>query len=295
MKILITALDLTYNFTVPLLEAEGHEVRLLTHDNKVPLISGRGRDYVLAQIAEFEPALVINAIPAMSIPTSSDYTYLGNTDASAKLETHKWETREKADELGWNLPTVLEECVLNDMLPVSGKSYLKVKGFSTMGTIQIPSGTTHNDVMPPGRIAAYVEADLTYEYAIDCYFTISGGAYHITRISGYSSSGTGDEKAIYASGDWTSCCTLVDLPAAALNAFRAQCVTWLDYVVTLGGNYTGNLGGAVTASNEVYWFEQNSRPANHAIGFRDGTVQDWIDGLSTDPTKSPYTLYETET
>ena len=93
MKILIIALDQTYNFTVPLLEADGHEVLLLTHFDKIPLISGtpEGKAYVLEQIAEFQPDTVINAIPSIVLPTSSDYTYLGNTEASSRLETHKWE------------------------------------------------------------------------------------------------------------------------------------------------------------------------------------------------------------
>ena len=70
MKILIAALDQTYNFTVPLLEADGHEVRLLTHCYKLPLISGtpEGKAYVLQQITEFEPDLVINAVPSIVLP-----------------------------------------------------------------------------------------------------------------------------------------------------------------------------------------------------------------------------------
>ena len=98
MKILITALEQTYNFTVPLLEADGHEVRLLTNCEGIPLISGTPecKAYVLQQITEFEPDTVINAVPSIVLPESSEYTYLGNTEASSRLETHKWETRQKA-------------------------------------------------------------------------------------------------------------------------------------------------------------------------------------------------------
>jgi hypothetical protein len=114
MKILIAALDQTYNFVVTLLENDGHTVRLLTHCEGIPLMFGtpEAKAHVSQQITEFEPDLVINAIPSIVLPTSSDYTYLGNTEASSRLETHKWETRQKAAELGWKLPVVLEECNL---------------------------------------------------------------------------------------------------------------------------------------------------------------------------------------
>ena len=297
MKILIIALDQTYNFTVPLLEADGHEVLLLTHCYKIPLISGtpEGKAYVLEQIAEFQPATVINAIPSIVLPTSSDYTYLGNTEASSRLETHKWETREKAAESGWSLPTVLEECNLDAMSPQSGKTYLKPKGLSTLASaIQVPANTVHNDVLPP-NIPAFVEQDLDYDYAADCMFTVANGAYHISRVVGYSSEGAGNEKLIEAGPDWTDIYTLVTLPTAAETAFITKCRAWLDYVVTLGGNYSGNLGGGITSSNEIYWFEHNARPPNYCTSFREGTVQDWLDGLTTDPTKTPYVLYSIET
>ena len=63
MKILLIAFDQTYDFIVPLLEEEGHEVRLLTKCERVPLIhSLKSTTYILEQIDEFEPELVINAI-----------------------------------------------------------------------------------------------------------------------------------------------------------------------------------------------------------------------------------------
>ena len=109
MKILLIAFDQTYDFIVPLLEEEGHEVRLLTKCERMPLIhSLKSTTYILEQIDEFEPELVINAIATISYLPSSDYTYIGNSPESAKLEKHKWETRQKAEELGWKLPRVLE-------------------------------------------------------------------------------------------------------------------------------------------------------------------------------------------
>ena len=297
MKIAIAALDQTYNFTVPLLEADGHEVLLLTHCYKLPLFFGTPecKAYVLQQITEFEPDLVINAVPSIVLPTSSEYTYLGNTEASSRLETHKWETRQKAAELGWSLPTVLEECNLDTMSPQSGKTYLKPKGKSSLGgAIQVPANITHNDFFSP-NIPAFVEQDLDYDYAADCIFTVANGSYEITRIIGYSSEGAGDEKLIDAGPDWTEVYTFTDLPSAAEDAFIVKCRAWLDYVVTLGGNYSGNIGGGITSSNEIYWFEHNARPYNYCAAFREGTVQDWLDGLTTDPTKAPYVLHSTET
>ena len=297
MKILIAALDQTYNFVVTLLENDGHTVRLLTHCEGIPLMFGtpEAKAHVSQQITEFEPDLVINAIPSIVLPTSSDYTYLGNNWISAKLETHKWETRKKAAELGWKLPVVLEECNLDTMSPQSGKTYLKPKGKSSLGSaIQVPANITHNDLLP-ANIPAFVEQDLEYDYAADCMFTVANGSYHISRIIGYSSEGAGDEKLIEAGPDWTGLYTLVTLPTAAEDAFIVKCRAWLDYVVTLGGNYSGNLGGGITSSNEIYWFEHNSRPPNYCTSFREGTVQDWLDGLTTDPTKTPYVLYSIET
>ena len=129
MKILLIAFDQTYNFIVPLLEEEGHEVRLLTECERIPLIhSSKSPTYILEQIDEFEPELVINAIATIShLPSSSDYTYIGNTLGSARIETHKWETRQKAQELGWKLPTVLEECDMNEMSTYDTTTYLKPK------------------------------------------------------------------------------------------------------------------------------------------------------------------------
>ena len=56
MKILLIAFDQTYDFIVPLLEEEGHEVRLLTKCERMPLIhSLKSTTYILEQIDEFEP------------------------------------------------------------------------------------------------------------------------------------------------------------------------------------------------------------------------------------------------
>lgn len=296
MKVLLIALENTLDYTVPLLEADGHNVRLLTHCRGIPLMLAlpECKAYVLEQIADFVPDLVINAITTIVLPTSSDYTYLGNNWVSARLETHKWETREKAASLGWNLPTVLEECTLSTHSSHPSTTYLKAKGRNILnGAVQIPANTVYNSF--PTGVPAYVEAALDYAVGAGCIFTISNGSYNITEIIGHSPSTAGNEKSIESDGDWTNCYPAVDLTASESAAFLAKCEAWLDYVVTLGGNYSGNLNGAITASNEVFWFEQNSRPYQYGESFSSGTIQDWIDGLSTDPTKSPQTLYKAGT
>jgi hypothetical protein len=297
LKVLLIALENTLDYTVPLLEADGHNVRLLTHCRGIPLMLAlpECKAYVLEQIADFAPDLVINSVTPIVLPTSSDYTYLGNNWVSARLETHKWETREKAASLGWSVPTVLEECTMDTMSPHSGITYLKAKGRNILnGAVQVPVNTVYNDAFPKG-VPAYVEADLDYAVGAYCMFTIANGSYHITRIIGFSPNTAGNEKSIESDGDWTGSYTVVELTSSASAAFLAKCTAWLDYVVTLGGNYSGDIGGGITASNEVFWFEQNSRPSQYAESFTSGTIQDWIDGLSTDPTKSPPITYKTET
>jgi hypothetical protein len=293
MKIVLIALEQTYNFIVPLLEADGHEVRLLMKCGKLPLLYSTPEcvAHIVQQIAEFSPALVVNAIPSIFLPESSNYTYIGNSALSARLETHKWDTRKKAEELGFLLPTVLEECSMNAMSTYPDVTYLKPKGSDTHSSaFQIPANTTYSF---PVDLSAYVEENLPHALAACCMFTISGGAYHITRTM--SEVGGGSEKGMNAGADWTQSYTLSDIPPAIEAEFLAKCRTWLDYAVTLGGNYEGIIEVAVTAANEFYWLEQNSRPSTYQEAFKSGTVQDWIDGLTTDPTKSPPTIYRTET
>ena len=293
MKILLIALEQTYTFIVPLLEAEGHEVRLITKCGKLPLLYGtpRCKTYVLEQITEFQPNLVVNALPSIFLTTSSEYTYIGNSALSSRLETHKWETRKKAEELGFLLPTVLEECDMNAMSTYSEVTYLKPKGSGTHAeAFQIPANTNYS--FPSGR-EAYVEESLPHVLTACCMFTISGGAYHITRITGWT--GGGNSKGMNAGADWTEAYTVVEVPSAIEADFLVKCRTWLDYAVTLGGNYEGYIESAITSSNEFYWLEQNSRPSTYQVAFKSGTVQDWLEGLTTDPTKSPPTRYKIET
>ena len=289
MKILIFALENTYEPMVPLLEEEGHEVRLLSKCNKIPLLLGtsEGKAYVSQQITEFAPDLVINAVPSIVLPTSSDYTYLGNTTASARLETHKWETREKAAELGWSLPTVLEECDMTAMSTYDRTVYLKPKGLNPWNQAwKIAPGTTYNAEFPSGT-PAYVEESVDYEVEAFCFFTVSNGSYSITRMIGCS--GYGHDKTMLSGSDWRvgkGDLTHFELTEAQQAAWLPKCTAWLDYIVTLGGNYEGSIEGLINSSSEVYWMEQNSRPSTYNNGSIPGTIQDWLDSLTTDPSKS---------
>ena len=297
MKILLIALDQTYDFIVPLLENEGHEVRLLTRCERIPLIhSPKTQTYILEQIQKFDPDLVINAIASIFLPSSSNYTYIGNTWASARLETHKWETRQKAEKLGWKLPTVLTECDMNAMPTYEFLTYLKPKGLTThSSSFQVPADINYNGNFP-ANTQAYVEEEIDYAVGAICFFTISNGSYHITRTMANSvGEGDGNHKNMDGGPDWTESYTIYDLPTELETAFLAKCRTWLDYAVTLGGSYEGIIEAGITSSNEFYWFEQNSRPGNMSEAFKSGTVQDWLEGLTTDPTKSPPVRYKTET
>jgi len=299
MKILLIAIDQTYNFIVPLLEEDGHEVRLLTKCERIPLVhSPNSLAYILEQIAEFEPELIINGIASIFLyHLFFNDIYIGNTSASARLETHKWETRQKAQELGWKLPTVLEECDMNEMSTYNTLTYLKPKESNVHAEVwQIPANTNYNGTFPEDT-EAYVEEAIDYVVGAICMFTISNGAYHITRTMANSvGDGDGSQKSMETGGpDWTQAYTIYDLPADLEAAFIAKCRTWLDYAVTLGGSYEGIIEAGITSSNEFYWFEQNSRPGNMTEAFKSGTVQDWLAGLTTDPTRSPPVRYKTET
>ena len=289
MKVLILALEDTYESMVPLLENEGHEVRLLSKCNKVPLLFGtsEGKEYVSQQITEFAPDTVINAIPSIVLPTSSEYTYLGNTSASARLETHKWETREKAAQLGWNLPPVLEQCDMAAMSTYDRTVYLKPKGLNPWNQAwKVPPNTTYNDQLPSG-VPGFVEESIDYEVEVFCFFTISNGSYSITRMLGCS--GYGHDKTMTSHSDWRvgkGDLTHFELTDAQAAAWLPKCTAWLDYIVTLGGTYEGSIGGLIDSDNEVYWMEQNSRPFTYNNGSIPGSIQDWIDSLTTDPNKS---------
>ena len=308
MKILLIALPTTFETKVPLLEAAGHEVMLVTGRNTEEIsinlaLSPDATNYVLGIIESFSPDIVINAVTTILIPhLDIDFTYVGNTAESSQLEINKWSSRTKAGELGWLLPTLLEECKMNNISDYDRTVYVKPKEASkayqifkrpnTLGNTNYDiiqsSSDAFNDIMTNLGLSdtdAYVEDSVDYVLEAWCFFTISNGSYSIIRTLGCT--GCGDDKLPNANGDWTTGdITLLDLNEEQRTAFITKCEAWLDYAVTCGGNYEGTIGGAITADNSVYWFEQNSRPCTYNIGMLPGTIQDWIDGLTIDSTKS---------
>ena len=297
MRILLIALETTYNYLVPLLENEGHTVKLMTQSSdEVFLYTGTQQErlFVLDQISKFNPDLVVNALTMLILHPSDNYTYIGNTEESAFLETEKWDTRNQAQGLGWVLPPVLEECNMNAMSTQNRDVYLKAKNRNVFNQgLKVPANSTLNTTMP--SIAAYVEDLVNFEWQIMAQFTISQGSYSIRKIVGCTAgSSAGGDKLIESNGNWKDYYTLFDLTEEQDALVRPKCEAWFAYAVTRGGNYEGFLEAGITADNTVYWLEQNSRPATNTLGFVSGTAQDWIEGLTIDPSRTPASLYETE-
>jgi len=214
MRILLIALETTYNYLVPLLENEGHTVKLMTQSSdEVFLYTGTQQErlFVLDQISKFNPDLVVNALTMLILHPSDNYTYIGNTEESAFLETEKWDTRNQAQGLGWVLPPVLEECNMNAMSTQNRDVYLKAKNRNVFNQgLKVPANSTLNTTMP--SIAAYVEDLVNFEWQIMAQFTISQGSYSIRKIVGCTAgSSAGGDKLIESNGNWKDYYTLFDL------------------------------------------------------------------------------------
>ena len=307
MKILLIALPTTLEYLVPLLTDEGHTVQLITGAEEVTVTSDEGLDYqvpvcgylpngtsaeidyVTGIIGTFEPDVVVNAITNLFLPASSDYIYVGNTVASAQLETHKWATRVKAGTLGWSLPTLAQTSTTSwTALSNTATTYLKpIDNFTSAGTVKVPPNTdADRDITHCiDNYDCFVELGVDYAVEAWCFFTMRDGEYSIIRTLGCT--GYGNEKLLSNLGNsWKTGITLVDLTSDQSTAFLAKCEAWLDYAKTLGGSYEGTIGGAITDTNEVYWFEQNSRPGTENIGMLPGTSTNWLNGLTTDSSLS---------
>lgn len=222
------------------------------------------------KIRGFKPDIVVNNLPALMLNPSNDYVYFGNTRESANLELCKWKTRQKAWECGFELPEVVLECNLHEMEKFSYTTFLKSKGHDTW--IQAWKVTPDTDVKAQNKIIyelsdniafpAYVERGMDFEAQAYCNFRICGDEYSITGI--HSLCGNVDDYKVfrineYSDIDWTKGCWSDNLSAEHYNVFREKCESWLDYAVTLGGNYEGTIGSGITENLEVFWFEQNSR------------------------------------
>jgi len=270
MKILIVSLPDTYNG----LDLSEHDVTYHTKGVSLP----SANNYVASVANEYD--LVINNVPSINTPSNG----IGNTTASANLELCKWATRQKAEELGFLLPPVLEECTLNTVSTSHTNTvYVKPKDSSLHrwhNCWKIPAGTdieNHNKNFPP-NIPAYVEEDIEHDIEGNCFFTMRDGSYKIQKILGYT--GGGDYKVLGSSASGFS---FTSLTTAQENAFLPLCTAWLEYAKTLGGIYQGELCAGIKGT-DVYWFEQNSRRGMH-IPFT-GSSDNWLESLRTDLTKA---------
>ena len=270
MKILIVSYDNCYNG----LNLSGHTVDFYSgskysHSDKIAELS-----------TEYD--LVINNSPWITTPSNG----VGNTPASARLETHKWETRLKAQELGFLLPEVLEECDMDSVSTNYTETvFLKPKeGFQACTYKIDPSRDNiawHNGEFPP-NIPGYVERDLNHDIEGGCIFTMREGSYQIVKTQGYTSKG--EEKRLAGSTDWKDDNGGVgSLTSEQETLLLDACTAWLDYAATLGGTYEGEICTGIKGT-DIYWFEQNSRRGTH--GTLTGASQDWLDSLTSDVTKA---------
>ncbi len=307
MRILLIGLPTTFDYLVPMFSDEGHIAKLITGDEETTLTSDEGLEYqvpvcgylprgtseevnyVTGVIDSFEPDIVVNGITNLFLPTSSAYIYVGNTVESAQLETHKWATRVKAGTLGWLLPPLAEASTTSWTASTNtATTYLKpIDNFTCAATLKIlPNTDAERDLVPHvENYDCFVELSVDHAVEAWCTFTMCDGEYSIVRTLGCT--GAGNDKLLANLGNsWTTGITLVDLTSDQRTAFLTKCEAWLDYAKTLGGSYEGTIGGAITDTNEVYWFEQNSRPGMQNIGMLPSTATNWLNGLTTDSSLS---------
>lgn len=283
MKIVIISISNTYESLVPVLEEAGHTINLLT-DKTAPVYIDENtsftQNYIQGVIDEFEPDLVVNGMPTLTLSDSTNYTYFANTEESANLEINKWNARTKAGELGWLLPPVIEECKYNEVTTKDKTTFVKPKNAWQRSFKILRDENPLETVYFRRQDDCYVEQQIEYEVAGICHFTISNGEYKIWKVSG--SNTTGEQKRLKGNVDWRLKCEEVPLTELQKHEFTKLCKKWLDYALTLGGTYHGELMGGITAYNQgIYWFEQNSRLST--FGRYTGTADAWIKSLTETP------------
>jgi len=284
MRVFLISLSNTYEQVASALQVLGHTVFLQDELNGAYSGEEWGKSKVLSTIEEFNPDVVINNMPALFLPPSSNYTYIGNTQESANLELQKWSARQKAQELGFNLPSVLEECTMNTVSTNhSNTIFLKPKGLDPWHQAwKIPASTNiseHNNSFPED-IPAFVEEDIQHDIEGGCIFTMKEGSYTIVKTQGYTS--RGDEKILDGSANWKDG-GIASLTLAQETLLLDACTTWLNYAATLGGTYEGEICTGIKGT-DIYWFEQNSRRGTFAT--LTGSAQDWLDSLILNVSKA---------
>lgn len=294
MKIVLIARKTTLDYLVPMFKEEGHEAFLITgHErttNPIQLLgTDEDKEYVEAFIGQIKPDYVVNAIPGLFIENKTECILLQNTEASSNLELRKRDTKELAITKGfkeipylvWETDQFQKKDYVQYIKPISGPAE----------TLKVPANTDPIEFLHRlGNTKYFIEGELEYDVEAWCFFTISNGQYSIIRHIG--GTGCGESKLVNndkhitaAVDDWRQGITLHDLTDDQKTLFLDKCTDWLDYAVTLGGNYEGCIGGYIK-DDDVYWSEQNSRPGMQNIGMLPGTAMDWLKGLESDSSLS---------
>lgn len=293
MKFYFISMAYTYDDIISQMETDGHTVKQLTNLDFMELYCGRDylTEWIENDIAAFSPDYVINNIPSIRLSASSDYTYLGNTIDSSNLDLEKWNSRSKAGELGWNLAEVLEECTMDSVsTSYTDTVFLKPKYWDdTHVSWKIPAGSdiaAHN--LNFLSFDAFVEKDIGLDREFVCDFIMADGSYHIYGIEAFDDFSESKVYGNYAK-NWKDNTVKVSWTQAEEDAFKALCVKWLDFAATKGGNYEGDITGAIK-NDEFYWFEQNCKKGPR--GTFTGDYQDWLDTLKGDLTKASNYTWE---
>lgn len=282
LRILFLSLANTYETLIEQLHKEGHIVEQLTQHDGICSNNESATILAIDKINRFYPNYIINNRPSLSLPAlSTNSVVVGNTEESANLELKKWETRQKAQELGFLLPEVLEECTLNTVSTTHTDAvFVKPKGLDPYHQCwKIPAGTNieenHNRQFPPD-IPVFVEADVQHDMQVDCLFTMHNGSYTINKVQAHTS--TGNEK-ILLNGlkDWNQEIQLLTLTTEQNTLVTALFNSWLTYIKPLGGSYQGCITTGLKGEN-LYWYEQNSRKGTHTSFI--GSGQDWLNSLT---------------
>lgn len=278
-----------------------HQVDLVTQYSFINLWFGQedAHEFARQKIEQFRPTHVLNNIPHLDL-ASTDYVYIGNSTASSRLESHRWETRQKAQELGFLLPEVLEECPMNGMTQTYAEDvFLKPKHWDNYHrSWKILANTDHvlhngymdSSYLGPNNAEGFIERSTQHDFEATCQFTICNNSYKIQRMVAYY--GGGNEK-VYGNDDvkgWKTGTRYEEMPPSLVSSWEDQCIRWLDYACTLGGNYQGGIGAGVN-DNGFHWYEQNSR---WWLGNFTGNAIQWLKSLTVDPsfaTSNDWELY----
>lgn len=281
MRVLLLSAPTAHDYIISTLEQAGHTVFRVTNVyGGTPLSAASGEAYNLIDrtLQDVRPDCFINGVPEITGYEYGDYIYIGNTPESAALEYDKWGTRAKAETLGWKLPTVTYTGEAS-RLPV-GKSkvrYVKPQNTKGIQTYKVVGGETP----ALGDYPCYVEEPVQYLVEAWAYFTICDGRWSINRVAGVT--GYGNDKLLESSGDWREGIQFVDLTPEQEKVWLKRCSDFLDYTVTLGGNYEGNIQGAIDSELTCWWFEINCRPEWYNSNALGSKQSDWLNSLMINP------------